>query len=265
MNRFGTIGRGFGRLGPAVVFLVWLTGTAHGQLRLQVQIGQAGGPGRLGAGGAAATADTAIGDPWWDQAEGGHPTANGEAPPPPAATRRDPQARLEGVRRSRGLQLLRRELSLVQAACPTLEPAQRQRILAVGREAVEAQAAGRTPLVNGLEAAVEHALRTEAGDEAAVAYRGERDARLVRRQAAVIAWLVDAIDRDAVLDAAGRAALAESLRVRWRPEWELVGANAARQPFGGVPLPVGVADAAAAALDDEAFEAWRRRSREARR
>lgn len=207
-----------------------------------------------------AAAETAIGDPWWDDAND-EPVAMA----PPAAAGRSAQARLTAVRRSRGLQILRRELSRVRAACPNLDPTTRAAILAAGREAVEGQAAGRLPLVDGVEAALELALQDRAGAVAAKAYRAELEASAVRRRAAALAVLVEAIDRDAVLDDEARRRLADTLRRAWRPEWETVVTSAARRPLVGLSLPAGVVDAAATALDAETVAGWRQRAEEGMR
>lgn len=197
-------------------------------------------------------------DPWWHAA--GPPRTGPRNPEPRQAA----QARLAAIRRARGTLSLHRELSLVRAACPGLQPDVRSRVLAAGREAVEAQASGRSPLVGGVEAALERALSREAGPAAAAAYRAELAARGDRRQAAAIAVLVESIDRAALLDDRGRADLREALRENWRPEWEVVVSSGARPPGGPTSLPTGVADVAATTLDVETFTAWRRRLEEGR-
>lgn len=240
---------------------------ATAQLRLTIEQG-----GVVRVDGAAADAVLegsagAIGDPWWDEAA---ESARAEpADPLPAdvgaRARNQAQSRLVDVRRSRGTQILKRELSLVRATCPTLEPAARARILAAGRRAVAEQAAGRTTLVDGVEIAIDEALRREVGATADDAYRAERDARVARRRATVIAVLVEAIDRNALLDTAGRAALGEALAEHWRPEWEAVVSSPLRQRSGDVRLPAGVIEVAAAALDHDTFASWRQRAGEAGR
>jgi hypothetical protein len=213
---------------------------------------------------AGADEEFAIGDPWWDDV-GGEPAAVGAEPPSdtPDRGRGQAQARLMAVRRSRGTQILRRELSRVRSACPDLGEAARAAILAAGREAVVGQAAGRVPLVGGLEAALESSLRNQAGTAAAAAYRGELEASAARRKQAALAVLIEVIDRDTVLDGEARRRLADTLRQAWRPDWEAVATTSARRPRGGQPsLPAGVADAVATALDVEAFTAWKRRAEE---
>lgn len=195
-------------------------------------------------------------DPWWGDAAG-QPADARPRPAQPA------QARLATVRRGRGLQSLQRELSVIRAIEPSLDPPTRAKILAAGRKAVEDQASGTIPLVGGVEAALERVLGQVVGPASAAAYRGELEARAARRKAAAIAVLVESIDRDALLDHAGRAALAAALRERWQPEWETVVAAAQRQRIGESRLPAGVTEAAAIALDGDTWAAWRRRVREA--
>lgn len=261
------------RTGPALAAALVATisvhpaGLASEQLRLTIE--RAGE--RVDEASADAATDggaAAIGDPWWDEARESVP----DRPPavqPPAdakdAARRQAQARLADVRRSRGTQILKRELSLVRAACPTLDPAARAEILAAGRVAVAGQAAGRTPLVDGVEIALEEALRRQVGADAADAYRVERDARVARRRSTAIAVLVEVIDRDALLDAEGRAALRRALEENWRPEWDGAVSSPLRQQLGEVRLPEGVLQVAAAVLDDATLAAWRQRAGEAGR
>ena len=249
--------------GLGAVIAACLPGIALGQVRLTIELGEV----RVDAAVDAAVEGNAAasGDPWWDDAAASVPEPPAAGQPPAddgARPRQQAQARLAEVRRSRGTQILKRELSLVRAACPTLEPAERARILAAGREAVAGQAAGRTPLVDGVEIALEEALRQQAGSAAADAYRAERDARAARRRATAIAVLVEAIDRDALLDAEGRAALREAFAGKWRPEWDAVVTSPQRQRSGEIRLPEGVVEAVADILDDETFTAWRRRVEE---
>lgn len=239
---------------------------ALGQVRLTIELGEARVDAAVDpvvAGNAAAS-----GDPWWDDAAAFTPQPADAGQPPAddgARARQQAQARLAEVRRSRGTQILKRELSLVRAACPTLEPAERARILAAGRAAVAEQAAGRTPLVDGVEIALEEALRQQAGATAADAYRAERDARVARRRLTAIAVLVEVIDRDALLDAEVRAALREALAENWRPEWDAAVTSPLRQRSGDIRLPESVVEAVAAVLDDETFTAWRQRAGEVER
>lgn len=217
------------------------------------------------AGGGPAAAD----DPWWTA--GADPAA---APPPaapqaqvgPQAQLAQPaQARLAAARRSRAQAMLARELSRVREACPGLEPAQRAAVLAAGRALVEDQAAGRSPLASGLETVLEQAIEKAAGPDVAIVYAEEVASRVPRQKAAAIAVIVEAVDRDALLDADQRRALAAALAQRWRPEWESVSAAALRQRITFARLPPGVPDAVAAALDAETVAAWRARAVEAPR
>lgn len=209
---------------------------------------------------------TTIGDPWWDEAApAGKPAAAAAeqaAADPKGRARQQAQARLAGVRRSRGMQMLRRELSLVRASCPTLDRAARERLIEAGLAVVESQAAGRTPLVNGIEPTLGRLLEEVAGPSAAAAYREEIEARSTRNQEATIAVFVAAIDAEAELPADRRDAVAEALWRAWRPEWEAAAAAAPRQLVSRGRLPGGVVEAASAALDEETLAAWRQRTGE---
>lgn len=246
------------------VITACLPAFAVGQVRLTIELGEARVDAAVDpvvAGHAAAS-----GDPWWDDAAASAPQpADDGQPPADDGPRQQAQARLAEVRRSRGTQILKRELSLVRAAWPTLVPAERARILAAGRAAVAEQAAGRTPLVDGVEIALEEALRQQAGAAAADAYRAERDARVARRRVTAIAVLVEVIDRDALLDAEARAAVREALAEHWRPEWDAAVTSPLRQRSGDIRLPESVVAVAAAVLDDATFTAWRQRAEEAGR
>jgi hypothetical protein len=211
--------------------------------------------------------EATIGDPWWDEAApavrpAAERAAGGVAQPKDPA-HRQAQGRLAGVRRSRGMQLLKRELSLVRASCPSLTPTARERIVAAGLAVVESQAVGRTPLANGVEAELGRVLEEAAGPAAAAAYQRELDARAARKRAAAIAVLVAAIDADAELPAEQRRAVTAALRREWRPEWESVLATAQRQRVAQDRLPQGVVGVAAAVLDEETFAAWQKRVGEA--
>lgn len=255
----------------AAVFVAELVGAARpasGQVRVVIEGGvviEAGQPAvdpglrPLPPG----AAEFTIGDPWWDQWERERAAEAGKPPAvEPDGGRLQAQARLIAVRQSRGTQILRRELSRVRAACPELDPPVRGAILAAGRAAVGGQAAGRTPLVGGVEAALEQALRDRVGSEAAAAYRAELEARSTRQKQAAVVLLVEAVDREAVLDSEARRALAAAIRDQWRPEWEAIVMTAARRRISEPSLPAGVADAVATALDDETFATWRKRVEE---
>ena len=183
-------------------------------------------------------------DPWWgDDAAAVPPAAEGQAD-----GRQQAQVRLAQARRARAQTVLVRELSRVREACPGLEPAQRAAVLAAGRRMVEDQAAGHAPLANGIEPVLERALEQAAGPDVAV-----------------VAVMVEAVDRDALLDDRERTAVAGALAERWRPEWQSVAATALRQRITFARLPPGVPDAVAAVLDPETAAAWRARAVEAPR
>lgn len=213
-----------------------------------------------GGGVFAAGGDPAGSDPWWTAGD----AAAAAAAAPPAAGQ-PAQVRLAHARRTRAEGVLARELSRVREACPTLDPAQRAAVLAAGRALVEDQAAGRAPLAGGVETALEQALEEAAGPDVAVGYAEEVASRVARRKAAAIAVIVEAVDRDALLDADQRRAVAATLTQRWRPEWESVAATAVRQRVTFARLPPGVPDAVAAALDPDTVTAWRARAVEAPR
>jgi hypothetical protein len=170
------------------------------------------------------------------------------------------QVRLAQARRARAESVLVRELSRVREACPGLDPAQREAVLAAGRALVEDQASGRAPLANGVETLLEQALEEAAGPDVAVVYAEEVASRVARRKAAAIAVIVEAVDRDALLDDEQRRAVTATLAQRWRPEWESVAATALRQRVTFARLPPGVPDAVAVALDPETVTAWRARA-----
>ncbi len=206
------------------------------------------------------------GDPWWTAGDGEAAAPAAQPPAAPQAPGAQPaQARLAQARRSRAENLLARELSRVREACPGLDPAQREAVLAAGRALVEDQAAGRAPLANGVETLLEQALEEAAGPDVAVGYAEEVASRVARRKAAAIAVIVEAVDRDALLDDEQRRAVTATLAQRWRPEWESVAATALRQRVTFARLPPGVPDAVAAALDPETVAAWRARAVEAPR
>ena len=208
----------------------------------------------------------AAGDPWWTGGDDAARAARAAAPAaPPAAVVQPAQVRLAQARRTRAESVLVRELSRVREACPGLEPAQRAAVLAAGRALVEDQAAGRSPLAGGVETVLEQALAEAAGPDVAVVYTEEVASRVARHKAAAIAVIVEAVDRDALLDADQRRAVAATLTQRWLPEWESVAATALRQRVTFARLPPGVPDVVAAALDPETVAAWRARAVEASR
>lgn len=187
----------------------------------------------------------AIGDPWWDDAEGGRPAAKPQPVAADEALAADPadaqamvRAQVEMIAhsvRQQGLAILRRELSLVRQSCPSLEKQQRARVLEAGRgaidrafdEQVQAAGGGRRRVAQrrggDLEAAIRDALKAavKANADAAelVAYETEHGLREERRKAAVIAALVAEVDREAYLDDAEREALAKGLTAAYRDRW----------------------------------------------
>jgi hypothetical protein len=258
----------------AAAVLLALPGTAGAQFRI-LPNGEAvivvPGDRRAADARAVPQAANAIGDAWWDEAapgvgadaggeagdDGGKPAADAKA-----MARQRAQARLAGVRRNRGMQILKRELSLIRASCPTLDREARTAILEVGFDVIDSQAAGRTPLVNGMEAELLRAIEQAAGGPAAAAYRAELEARGNRKRETAIAVLVAAIDAEAELSAAERAAVAASLEEQWRPEWESVVSTALRQQVTSARLPEGVVDVAAGAVEGTTLTAWRERAGE---
>jgi len=262
------------RIAAVVLAAACLPESVHAQVQLRVEGGaiieggaiqvqgdvvvvQGGGPfaGVVPPGGG----DPAAGDPWWTA---GDDAARAAAAPaaPQAAVVQPAQVRLAQARRTRAESVLVRELSRVREACPGLEPAQRATVLAAGRALVEDQAAGRSPLAGGAETVLEQALEEVAGPDVAVVYAEEVASRVARRKAAAIAVLVEAIDRDALLDDDQRRAVATTLTQRWRPEWESVAATALRQRVTFARLPPGVPDVVASALDPDTGAAWRARA-----
>jgi hypothetical protein len=198
-------------------------------------------------------------DPWWgDDAAADPPAAEVQA-----EGRQQAQVRLAQARRARAQTVLVRELSRVREACPGLEPAQRAAVLAAGKSMVEDQAAGRAPLANGIEPVLERALEQAAGPEVAVVYAEEVASRVARQKAAAIAVFVEAIDRDALLDASQRRKVAAALAERWQPEWQVVAATALRQRITFARLPLAVREAVSAELDPETVSAWWARAVEA--
>lgn len=246
----------------AVVLATGLPAVVHGQVRAIVE-GEAvvqvqGNVVVLQGGGAAPMVGPPVApDPWW----GDRDEATGPAEGPPAA-QPPPQARLAEARRARAQAALARELSLVREACPGLDPKQRAAVLEVARTMVDQQAAGRLPLAGGMDTALTQAVERAAGPEEAAAHAAELAARAARRRAAAIAVIVEVVDRDELLVAAERQAVAAALAERWRPEWESVAATAARQRVTFARLPAGIAETIETAVDAETMAAWRARAAE---
>ena len=263
------------RIAAVVLAAACLPASVHAQMQLRIERGeiqvqgdvvvvQGAGPfaGLVPAGGG----DPAAGDPWWTDGDDAAGAAGAPAPAAPQAAVVQPaQVRLAQARRTRAESVLVRELSRVREACPGLEPAQRAAVLAAGRALVEDQAAGRSPLAGGVETVLEQALEEAAGPDVAVVYAEEVASRVARRKAAAVAVIVEAVDRDALLDDDQRRAVAAKLNQRWRPEWESVAATALRQRVTFARLPPGVPDVVAAALDPDTVAAWRARAVEAPR
>ena len=246
----------------AVVVATGLPAVVHGQVRAIVEgeaVVEVQGNVVVVQGGVAAPmgGPPVSPDPWW----GDRDEATGPAEGQPAG-QLPPQARLAEARRARAEATLWRELSLVREACPELAPQQRAAVLAAARTMVDHQAGHRLPLAGGMDTALTQALERAAGPEAAAAHAAELAARAARRQATAIAVIVEVVDRDALLDAAERRAVAAALAERWRPEWESVAATAARQRVTFARLPPGIAETVEAAVDAETMAGWRERAAE---
>lgn len=226
-----------------------------------------------------------IGDPWWDDVM----PADAEAEPRLQA---QPGERAQqGIDRQRrqaaAMNILRRELSLVRGACPSLSVDQRSTIVRAGLQAidepkapgqavvgpkgvdgaaggiqVEVQARDRVPAMPGMVVdAVAKAVGKVASAEEIEAYHREIAARAARRQAAALAILVDVIDQTAMLDPAKRDELAVALEKNWQPFWEQAALHIGQSPNSVTHLPPGVAAVAAEVLGPEAFEVWQARLR----
>jgi hypothetical protein len=218
-----------------------------------------------------------IGDPWWDDAN-----------PHRAEERRPPgQVQVQSRNAQRGLTILRRELSLVRATCPSLAPDARGAVLTAGVQSfskaetakpaaapalkvvapggvVRMQVGGSvrqpdvTPVV---EAAVAKAVADHATPEEAKAFAREVTARGARRREAVVAILVEAVDQTALLDEGQRQALARALDKNWQPLWERLVFQVGQPRITGRQLPPGVAAVVADVLGPDAFTIWQERLR----
>lgn len=231
-----------------------------------------------------------IGDPWWDDALAESSNAgrgDDKAADPAAAVAAVPQpAGRERIQRRDGtMNILRRELSVVRATCPSLSLAERRLIvraglLAVdqmpraGAEAVPQQVAPGVVLrvhvgerakpsdaARAVENAIGRAVAEEASPDEAQAYRRELEARGERRREAAVAVLVEAVDQTAILDDGQRQRLAAALNARWQPFWEQGAMQAASVRMTGARLPPGVAAVVADVLNPEEFKAWQERLR----
>jgi len=222
----------------------------------------------------------AIGDPWWDDCA---PPAAEERPAEEPA---DKGLRcLHDARRKAAMNFMRRDLSLLRGACPSLSVAQRAKVVAAGRLAIDQlamdgarAAAEQRPEAPGVvvknqggsrmaeaQATVGVALATALQEVASAdqvkAYERDLAARAERRRAAALAVLVNTIDQTAMLDVAKREALAIALEKNWQPFWEQAALQTGQTRMTGARLPPGVAAVVADVLGREAFHAWQERLR----
>lgn len=247
-----------GRL-PLAVAAAWLglgMSSAVAQVAVQLQLQQMIAPMIAPFGPQADEAGDAIGDPWWDEAEAKRPAAqpaardpeNGDDADGPAdaaaMARQQLQDQAEAFAQSvrqQGLAVLRRELSLVRQACPSLERQQRAIVLEAGRGAIDRSVDEQFQAVIGgqrrpggpgrrspgkptdMEKAVRDAVlasvKSNAAEAEAAAYEAEHGLREQRRKAAVVAALVAEVDREAYLQDAERQSLAKTLTESYRERW----------------------------------------------
>jgi hypothetical protein len=219
----------------------------------------------------------AIGDPWWDDVK---PDAARE--PRPTRPVQPPNRQAQ-----RAMAIVRRELSLVRATCPSLSREAREAILTAGLQAVgkaeaakpaaapaqkiiapgavvRIQAGGsvRHPDVAPVvEAAVAEAVSKRALPEEAEAFTREVAARAARRREAAVAILVEAVDQTALLDESQRQALARALDKHWQPLWERLAFQVGQSRVTGRQLPPGVAAVVADVRGQDAFNTWQERLR----
>jgi hypothetical protein len=215
--------------------------------------------------------DRSIGDPWWDEAVA--PVQDAEA--------QNPVARRDG-----GMTILRRELSLVRATCPSLSRDARRSVVEAGLVGVEQgsrRVVDRIPVpvqqqvapgvalriqVNGeakqsgavqsVENAVAKKVAEVASADESKAYRRELAARAERRRSAAIAVIIDTVDQTAMLDEDQRNKLSAALEKKWQPFWD----QAALQPGStSARLPPGVSAVVAEVLSPEDFNRWQERLR----
>jgi hypothetical protein len=213
--------------------------------------------------------DRSIGDPWWDEA----------AAPVPQAEAQNPMARRDG-----GMTILRRELSLVRATCPSLSRDERRAVVEAGLLGVEQRSrpgADRMQVpqqvvpgvvlriqVNGeakqsgaaqsVENAVAKKVAEVALPEEAKAYRRELAARAERRRSAAIAVIVDTVDQTAMLDEDQRNKLTAALETKWQPFWDQA---ALQSGITSARLPPGVSAVVADVLSPKDFNRWQERLR----
>jgi len=259
--------RSFPMVALAAGILVWSPATGWAQVRVVIEQAEAivdEGNARCGVG-LPRPAAAAISDPWWDQ------RATEASDPKPAQLQRPSVPERMAVQRKGVAEAaLQRELSVVRAVAPDLDPAVRREVLMAGERAVERLAAGGVPTPGSVQQSspqeiqsfLERALLSIDRDRAD-AYRAEITARAARRRQAALAVLVEAVDQEALLTEPERAALAAGLEERWQPAWENLALAASRSRITAARLPPGVAEAAQRSLSPERFAAWQERLRPA--
>jgi hypothetical protein len=257
------------------VWCVLLLAGASGTLHAQVMPAAEAVQGNVGD--QVVDAAQSIGDPWWDDAK---PDAARELRP-------SGQGQQPSRQTQRAMAILRRELSLVRAACPSLSPDARAAILSaalegVGKAAatkpvaapapqivapgavVQIQAGGslRHPdIAPVVEEAVAKAVARSARPDEAEAFSHEVAARATRRREAAVAILVEAVDQTALLDESQRQTLARALDKNWQPLWERLAIQAGQSRVTGRQLPPGVAAVVADVLGRDQFNTWQERLR----
>jgi len=238
--------------GGGVIVIQPAPGQADGGVRLRAMVAPPG------------AADDTIGDPWWDEAAGQPAAPSAEEVPADQGERLRRLAR-EQAQQQRRVPLmteLRRELSVVRATCPSLEPAARSRIVAAGRAevaaAVAAARAGR------LGPAIAEAVQREATSAEAAAYGRHEQERAGRRRAAAIAVVVAAVDREVWLDEPQRRTLAEAIAEAWGPAWEVLVVGPPGRMITAANVPGELEACLLEAAGPDAVAAWRRSLAEAR-
>jgi hypothetical protein len=231
--------------------------------------------------------DHSIGDPWWDEAVA-EPPENDQADRPDEGAAPVPRAgaRNHAHRRDAAMNILRRELSVVRATCPSLSHGQRRAIVEAGLLGVEQLPRARavadrvqlpqqvapgvvlrvqvgggakpSDAAQSMQEAIAETIAEVASPDDAQAYHRELSARSERRRAAAVAVLVDSIDQTAMLNDEQRDTLAANLEKKWQPFWD----QAAMQPgMTAARLPPGVAAVVADVLGPEEFNRWQERLR----
>lgn len=240
--------------GGGVIVIQPAPGQADGEVRLRAMVAPPG------------AADDTIGDPWWDEAAG-QPAAPSAAAEPVPADHGDQLRRLarEQAQQQRRVPLmteLRRELSVVRATCPSLEPAARARIVAAGRAEVAASVAAAR--AGRLGPAIAEAVRREATSAEAAAYGRHEQERAGRRRAAAIAVVVAAVDREVWLDEPQRRTLSEAIAKAWGPAWEVLVVGPPGRMITAANVPGELEACLLEAAGPEAVADWRRSLAEAR-